>query len=97
MTKRANDGTFTGHGTMIDRLTRQMSAKGVPNARAEAVAHLQNSGVLHKGTEKLTVKGHERTLMGASGRAKDRAARQSGDHDPSEYKYNRKTNRAVLK
>lgn len=97
MTKRAGDGTFTGHKTMIDRLTRQMSGKGVPNARAEAVAHLQKSGVLRKGTETLTVKGHERTAMGPAGRAKDRAARQSDGHEPGDYKYNRATNRAVLK
>jgi hypothetical protein len=97
MTKRAQDGSFAGHHTMIDRLTRQMSAKGVPNARAEAVTHLQNCGVLRKGTETLTAKGRERTHMGPSGRAKDRAARQSGDHKPEDYKYNRAANRAVLK
>lgn len=94
MTLRANDGKFAA--SMIDRLTRQMSAKGVPDARAEAVAHLQNCGVLRKNGETLTAKGKERTLMGPAGRAKDRAARQTG-HKPEEYKYDRKTNRAVLK
>ena len=83
-------------GGMIGRLTRQLDAKGVPNARAEAIAHLQDCGVLRKGTETLTAKGRERTAMGPAGRAKDRAARQTG-HKPSDYVYSRKTNSVRLK
>jgi len=35
--------------------------------------------------------------MGASGRAKDRAAKYSKSNKPSDYEYNKKTNRATLK
>lgn len=69
---------------MVDKLERIMAAKGVPNARAEAVAHLQKSGVLKPGTEELTAEGIRRTQLGAAGRAKERAARQTG-HKPEEY------------
>ena len=65
---------------MVDRLTGIMEKKGVPNARAEAVQHLQNSGVLYAGTERLTPLGVERSHMGPQERAKDRAARQLGRH-----------------
>ena len=86
---------MTKHGSMVDRLTRQLEAKGVPNARAEAVTHLREHGVIRAdGT--LTPKGRSRTAMGPAGRAKDRAARQTG-HAKSEYKYDPRTNRATLK
>lgn len=45
---------------------------------------------------KLTSDGKKRQAMGASGRAKDRAAKKSG-HSTNDYKYNKKTNRATLK
>lgn len=63
---------------MIDRLHGIMEAKGVPNARAEAIAHLQKSGVLYPGTERLTPLGLARTRMGPVERAKDRFARATG-------------------
>jgi len=68
---------------MIDRLHSIMQSKGVPNARAEAVAHLQKSGVLKPGTENLTPLGLARTRMGPIERAKDRYARAT-DRDRSE-------------
>lgn len=71
---------------MIDRLHGIMEGKGVPNARAEAIAHLQKSGVLYPGTERLTALGLERTRMGPVERAKDRTARQLG-RDRSEIGY----------
>jgi hypothetical protein len=77
---------MANHLPLITRLTRQMSAKGVPNARVEAVLHLQNCGNLKKGTEELTVKGKKREAMGPAGRAIDRAAQRSG-RDPKDYKY----------
>lgn len=84
------------HLPMIDRLTRQLTAKGVENPRQTAVEHLQNSGVLRKGSETLTVKGKARTAMGPAGRAKDRAASHStATHKPSDYKY--VGGRAILK
>lgn len=45
---------------------------------------------------KLTAKGKARQALGAAGRAKDRAAKESG-RKASAYKYNAKTNRATLK
>lgn len=45
---------------------------------------------------KLTAKGKQRQALGAAGRAKDRAAKASGNK-ASSYKYNPKTNRATIK
>lgn len=59
-----------------------------------AAALLQKRGQLSGG--KLTAKGKKRQAMGASGRAKDRAAKASG-RKTSEYNYSSKTNRATLK
>jgi hypothetical protein len=72
-----------------------MEAKGVPNARVEAIMHLRHSGVL-KADGTLTAKGRSRTAMGPAGRAKDRAARQTG-HKKTDYVYDPRTNRATLK
>jgi hypothetical protein len=45
---------------------------------------------------KLTKEGQKRQDLGNSGRAKDRAAKYSGN-STKDYKYNPKTNRATLK
>ncbi len=85
---RDKDGRWAAD--MIDKLEKIMIAKGVPNAHAEAVAHFQKCGVLKPGTEELTEEGLRRTLLGASGRAKERAARQSsGAHTAADYKRTR--------
>jgi hypothetical protein len=89
---RDEHGRFAA--SMIDRLHQALEAKGVPNARVEAVAHLQKHGVLHPGTERLTAKGLERTRMGPIERAKDRGARQLG-RDRSEMGF--KAGRAYVK
>lgn len=81
---------------IYDRLVKQMTAKGVKNPHAAATAQLQKSGILKKGTKKLTAKGKKRQAMGAAGRAKDKAAKASG-RKASSYKYNPRTNRATLK
>ena len=81
---------------IYDRLVSQMRAKGAKNPHAAATAALQKTGNMKKGTRTLTEKGRRRSLMGAGGRAKDRAAKASG-RSPSDYKYNAKTNRATLK
>lgn len=70
-----------------------MSAK---QAHSVAVQTLQDSGSLYRGTEELTAKGKERSLMGAAGRAIDREVQRSG-RPASDYKYNPRTNRATLK
>ena len=80
---------------LINRLTSQLSAKGVKNAEGEAIAILKARGHLDD-SGKLTAEGAKRQAMGPDGRAKDRAAKASG-HKPSEFEYNAKTNRATLK
>lgn len=83
---------------ILDRLTRQLEAKGMGKSQAFAVAtsQLQKHGVLKRGTQQLTEKGEKRQALGNAGRAKDRAAKASG-HRPSDYTYDPKTNRATLK
>lgn len=84
------------HTPIIERLTRQLAAKGVPDARTTAVAQLQKHGVLYEGTEYLTPTGHKREAMGPINRAKARVARQSdGKHKPSDYVW--RNGRAVLR
>jgi hypothetical protein len=82
-------------GNIFDRLVSQLKGK-VSNPYAVATSKLQKSGNLKKGTKTLTEKGKKRSLMGAAGRAKDRASKVSGK-PASKYKYSSKTNRATLK
>jgi hypothetical protein len=79
-----------------NRLTRQLASKGNKNARGMAIAILKKRGDLNA-SGNLTSKGKKRQSMGADGRAKDRASKYSGKHKASDYKYNKKTNRATLK
>lgn len=86
--------------SIVERLTSQLEAKGMPEGKAHhvAVTTLQRAGVLRPGTETLTPKGEERQAMGAAGRAKDRAATESGGkRSPDDYVYNQLTNRARLR
>lgn len=79
------------------RLTRQLAAKGVKGAANTARGILLKRGHIESDGD-LTPKGKERQDLGNDGRAKDRAAKASGGkHDPSDYKYDPKTNRATLK
>jgi hypothetical protein len=79
---------------IVERLTRQLRAKGVKNAKSAAYAFLNKAGVL-KGT-KLTAKGKKRNSMTPGERAKARASKASG-RSTKAYKYNKRTNRATLK
>lgn len=79
---------------IFKRLTSQLGTKGVKNPSKLAAALLIKRGQMKDG--KLTAKGKARQALGASGRAKDRAAKRSG-RKASEFKYNAKTNRATLK
>jgi hypothetical protein len=83
---------------ILERLVGQLEAKGMPKSQAFAVAtsQQQKAGNLKKGTQELTPKGAKRQAMGAEGRAKDRAAKASGNNS-SDYVYSKKTNRATLK
>lgn len=82
------------HLPLLTRLTRQLSADSVPDARDEAIGILRERGHMHKNSEKLTKEGERRDAMGPAGRAIDRAAARSG-HPKSAYKY--VGGRAVLK
>lgn len=82
------------HLPLITRLTRQLSADKVPDARDEALRILRERGHMHQNSERLTKAGAEREAMGPARRAIDRASKQSG-HPTSAYKY--VGGRAVLK
>jgi hypothetical protein len=83
---------------ILQRLTEQLMAKGMPKGQAVAVAtkKMQEAGNLKPGTTKMTAKGKKRSAMGASGRAKDRAAKSSG-RKPGDFTYNQLNNTARLK
>lgn len=79
---------------IVERLTKQLSARGVKDAKGMAYGLMEKAGNIKGG--KLTPKGEKRQAMGAAGRAKDRAAKAGGG-SPSEYRYDPKTNRARKK
>lgn len=84
---------------ILERLVGQLKAKGMPEGSAYAIATktLQKAGNLKPGTQQATKKGQLRGGMTPGARAKDRAAKYSGKHKESEYKYNKQTNVATLK
>lgn len=79
---------------LLTRLTNQLRARGVDDAKSKAAAILNKRGHM-KGSE-LTAEGKKREALGNDGRAKDRAIKKSGGK-PSDYKYNPKTNKAKKK
>jgi hypothetical protein len=82
---------------ILDRLVRQLQAKGMPKDKAFAVAtkSLQKAGNIKKGSTEPTAKGKKRGNMTPGQRAKDRASKRSG-RPPSDFKYDVATNRATL-
>jgi hypothetical protein len=82
------------HLPLLTRLTRQLAADDVENAREEAIGILRERGHMCKNSEKLTAEGKRREAMGPAGRAIDRAAKLSG-RPKSDYVY--RSGRAVLK
>lgn len=85
---------MTKHLPLLTRLTRQLGAKDVPDARNEAITILRERGHMKQRSEELTVAGKKREALGPAGRAIDRAAARSG-HSKSAYVY--RDGRAVLK
>lgn len=79
---------------LLTRLTRQLSADDVDNARDEAIGILRERGHMHKNSERLTKEGQRREALGPADRAIDRASKASG-RPKSDYVY--RTGRAVLK
>lgn len=85
---------------ILDRLVSQLRAKGKSLSAAYAIAtsSLQKSGNLKKGSTEATAKGKKRGSMSPSQRAKDREVKRTkGKHKPSDYIYNKNTNRVKLK
>ncbi len=82
---------------ILDRLVRQLRAKGHSNQEAHAIATatLKKSGNLNSDGS-ATAQGIRRGKMTPGERAKDRASKRSG-RSTKEYKYNKRTNRATLK
>lgn len=80
---------------LTERLTRQLASKGVKRAKGMAIGLLKKRGDMTAGGA-LTKHGKKRQALGAAGRAKDRAAKESG-RPVSDYTYNAKTNRGMVK
>lgn len=78
------------------RLTRQLASKGMSNSKGMAHTLLKKKGIITESGE-LTKKGKVRDKLGPAGRAKSRAAKYSGKHKSGDYKYDKKTNMAILK
>jgi len=60
---------------ILDRVVRQLAAKGVPNAREVGVAAMQKAGNLKPGTTEATAQGVRRGAMTPDQRAKARRER----------------------
>jgi len=83
--------------SLVKRLARQLASRGVKKSKSMAIGILKSRGDMGK-SGSLTEKGKKQQALGASGRAKARAAKYSkGKHKVSDYKYNSKTNMATLK
>lgn len=80
---------------LLDRLAQQLADAGRASPREMARDILMERGHLDK-DGKLTPAGQARQDLGAAGRAKDRASRQSG-RPSHQYAYNPRTNRATLR
>jgi hypothetical protein len=81
---------FMGRGQLIDRLAAQVGS------RESAIKILQERGHLKADGKTFTAEGQRRNAMTAEERAKDRAAKRSGN-PKSQYTYDPRTNRATLR
>lgn len=81
---------YTGRGQLINRLASQVGS------RSMAIGILIKRGDLKPDGKTFTAKGEKKNAMTAAERAIQRASKASG-HKPSEYKYNKSTNKATLK
>lgn len=79
---------FMGRNQLIDRLAAQVGD------RDTAIEILKKRGHLMADGKTFTPEGMKRNAMTAEERAKDRAAKRSGEPSSS-FKYNPKTNRAT--
>lgn len=81
---------FMGRGQLIDRLTAQVGS------RDTAIEILKKRGHLKADGKTFTAEGARRNAMTAEERAKDRAAKRTGD-SPASFTYNPRTNMATRK
>lgn len=79
---------------ILDRLVRQLRAKGIKNPYPIAISALQRSGNLKKWTKSATKKWIKRGKMTPWQRAIDRAVKKRW-WTKSSYKYKRSNNTAV--
>lgn len=79
------------HQPLIDRLTDQLGGN-----RDMALSILRDRGHVERDSERLTTEGAYREMLGAEGRAIDRATKTSG-RLARDYEYDERTNRATLK
>lgn len=85
---------------ILERLVKQLKAKGYSKSSAFAIATktLQKAGDLKKGSNKATAKGTRRGAMTPAERSKDRSVKYSKKkHKASDFSYNAKTNTSKLK
>lgn len=82
---------------ILDRLRRQLAARGVAKPYAMAVGLLHKHGLMKPGSLKLTAKGRRRNAMSPAARAKTRAAKAAGRRSVRRYRYSATTNRATLR
>jgi hypothetical protein len=81
---------YMGRNELVNRLSAQVGSRSL------AVNILIKRGHLMPDGKTLTKEGKKRNAMTAEERAKDRAAKEQGGN-PSDYVYDRKTNKAYLK
>ena len=81
---------YMGRNQLVKRLTAQVGSKAL------AIKLLIKRGHLMADGKTLTKEGRKRNAMTAEERAKDRAAKEQG-RSPSDFVYDRKTNKAYLK
>jgi len=81
---------YMGRNQLVKRLTAQVGSKAL------AIKLLIKRGHLMADGKTLTKEGRKRNAMTAEERAKDRAAKEQGGN-PSDFVYDRKTNKAYLK
>ena len=80
---------FMGANSLVDRLAAQVGSRDI------AISLLRKRGQMEATSEKLTAAGSARNKMTAEERAKDRAAKLSGQPTKA-YTYTPTTNRATL-
>jgi hypothetical protein len=81
---------YMGRNQLVKRLTAQVGSKALAIKLLIKRGHLMSDG------KTLTKEGRKRNAMTAEERAKDRAAKEQ-DINPSDFVYDRKTNKAYLK